>query len=222
MKNIIFIAPPAAGKGTQSEKLEKKYGYVHISTGDLLREEIKKGTELGREIKEIIDKGELVSDEIVTKMLKNKLAETKKNFILDGYPRVHKQAENLNKILDELNISKDEVLVIYLEINLETAIKRALGRLICSKCGASYHKYIKELIPTKEGYCNNCNSELIQRTDDNEETFKIRFQTYLNETEPLLTYYKEQNMLKIVDSNTNTDEVFKSIEQILTGERSNG
>lgn len=222
MKNIIFIAPPAAGKGTQSEKLEKKYGYTHISTGDLLREEIKKGTELGKEVKEIIDKGNLVPDEIVTKMLKNKLANTKGNFILDGYPRVLKQAETLNTILEELNISKDEVVAIYLELDESTALNRALGRLICSKCGRAYHSSIEEMFPKNIGYCDDCNEALIQRQDDNEETFKIRFNTYLEATKPLLDYYKEKGCLEIVDSNKTTNEVFETIEQILTGDRLNG
>lgn len=222
MKNIIFIAPPAAGKGTQSEKLEKKYGYTHISTGDLLREEIKKGTELGKEVKALIDEGKLVSDEIVTKMLKNKLANTHGNFILDGYPRIYKQAETLNTILDELSISGDEVVAIYLDLNEETALNRAVGRLICSKCGTSYHSHIEEMKPKNEGICDNCSEALIQRQDDNEETFKIRFNTYLEATKPLLDYYKEKGCLKIVDSNKTTNEVFEQIEQILTGDRSNG
>lgn len=222
MKNIIFIAPPAAGKGTQSEYLEKKYGYTHISTGDLLREEIKKGTELGIEVKKIIDEGKLVSDEIVTKMLKNKLASTNGNFILDGYPRVYEQAEILDTILEELNISKDEVVAIYLDLNEETALNRALGRLICSKCGRAYHSHIEEMFPKNKGYCDDCNEALIQRDDDNEETFKRRFNTYLEATKPLLDYYKEKGCLEIVDSNKSTLEVFKQIEQILTGDRLNG
>lgn len=220
MQNIIFIAPPAAGKGTQSEKIVKNYNYEHISTGDLLRKEIKDGTPLGKEIESIIAQGKFVSDDIITKLLKAKLYSIDKNFVLDGYPRNINQAKELDKILNELNIKN--IVAIYLELPESVATKRALGRLICPSCGAGYHKYVEELIPNKEGYCNNCNKELIQRADDNEETFKVRFQTYLKETEPLLTYYKEKDMLKIVNANTNTLEIFALIEQILTGERSNG
>ncbi len=222
MQNIIFIAPPAAGKGTQSERLVSKYNYTHISTGDLLREEIKKGTELGKEIKALIDKGNLVPDEIVTKMLKNKLATIKGNFILDGYPRVYSQAEILNTIFEELNIRIDEVVAIYLDLDETTATKRALGRLTCSKCGRGYHSSIEELMPKNEFTCDDCNIKLTKRQDDNEETFKIRFNTYLKETSPLLEYYKEKGILKIVDSNKSTKEVFETIEQILTGDRLNG
>lgn len=220
MHNVIFIAPPAAGKGTQSEKIVNKYNYEHISTGDLLREEIKNETSIGKEIESIIAQGKFVNDDIITTILKTKLYSINKNFILDGYPRNINQAKELDKILNELNIKN--VVVIYLELAEDVAIKRALGRLICPSCSTSYHKYVKELVPDKEGYCNNCNSKLIQRADDTEETFKVRFQTYLKETEPLLAYYKEKNMLEIVNADTDTLKIFADIEEILTGERSNG
>lgn len=222
MQNIIFIAPPAAGKGTQSEKLVTKYNYTHISTGDLLREEIKKDSDLGKEIKSLIDQGKLVPDEIVTKMLENKLASTKGNFILDGYPRVYKQAEILATIFEELNICNDDVVAIYLDLDENIATKRALGRLTCGKCGKGYHSNIQELMPKNEGYCDDCNETLTKRDDDNEETFKVRFNTYVNETSPLLNYYREKGILKIVDSNKSSNEVFEEIEQILTGDRLNG
>lgn len=222
MQNIIFIAPPAAGKGTQSERLIKEYNYTHISTGDLLREEIKKGSELGKKIKSLIDEGNLVPDEIVTEMLKNKLRETKGNFILDGYPRVYNQAEILNTIFEELNINQDEVVAIYLELDEMTATKRALGRLNCSKCGRGYHSSVKELMPKNVGLCDDCNIPLTKRDDDTEITFKKRFKTYLVETSPLLDYYRDKGILKIVDSNKSSNEVFETIKQILTGDRLNG
>ena len=145
MKNIIFIAPPAAGKGTQSTSLENKYDYKHLSTGDLLRAEIKTGSELGKEINEIISKGEFVSDELITKLLKNELAKIKhQKFILDGYPRNIAQAETLTSIFDELGI--DNYTTIYLDLDAETAKKRALGRVVCSQCGASYNTYFQNLM----------------------------------------------------------------------------
>ena len=215
--NIIFIAPPAAGKGTQSAFLEQKYNYKHLSTGDLLREEIKKGTEFGAEINEIITKGELVSDEVITKLLRNELESIKdQKFILDGYPRNIAQAETLSKIFEELNI--DNYGAIYLELDKDTATKRALGRIVCSNCGASYNKYFKKFIPKEEGICDKCHSELVARTDDNEESFKTRFNTYLSSTNPLLDYYKEKNKLFVVDASLETEEISKNIERILESE----
>ena len=213
-KNVIFIAPPAAGKGTQSALLEEKYGYKHLSTGDLLREEIKKGNELGDKIQEIISKGELVSDDIITELLKNELSLIKNdNFILDGYPRNLAQAETLNEIFKELGI--DNYRAIYIDIDEETATKRVLGRIVCSKCGAGYNKYFQKLMPEKEGICDKCGAELTSRSDDNEETFKTRFKTYLDVTSPVIDYYKNNNRLDIIEALDDTEETFKNIERIL-------
>lgn len=217
MMNIIFIAPPAAGKGTQSSLLEKKYSYKHISTGDLLREEIKKKTEFGAEIEKIISKGELVSDEIITKLLKNELNNIKhQKFILDGYPRNIAQAETLTEIFKELNI--DDYKAIYLDLDEDTAMKRALGRIVCSNCGASYNTYFKNLMPQENGICDKCHHKLIQRSDDNEETMRTRFRTYLELTNPLLDYYKAQEKLVDVDASLNSDQIFLEIEQVLKDE----
>lgn len=217
MMNIIFIAPPAAGKGTQSSLLEKKYNYKHISTGDLLREEIKKKTEFGAEIEKIISKGELVSDEIITKLLKNELNNIKhQKFILDGYPRNIAQAETLTEIFKELNI--DDYKAIYLDLDEDTAMKRALGRIVCSNCGASYNTYFKNLMPQENGICDKCHHKLIQRSDDNEETMRTRFRTYLELTNPLLDYYKAQEKLFDVDASLNSDQIFSEIEQVLKDE----
>lgn len=217
MMNIIFIAPPAAGKGTQSSLLEEKYEYKHISTGDLLRNEINKKSDFGNEIESIISKGELVSDDIITKLLKNELENIKhQKFILDGYPRNLRQAEILNELFNELNI--ENYVTIYLSLDNEIAMKRALGRVVCTKCGASYNKYFQNLMPKENGICDKCRSELVVRTDDNEETFKNRFGTFLNATNPVLDFYKEKNKLSIVDANQNTEEIFKNIEEILAGE----
>lgn len=215
--NIIFIAPPAAGKGTQSSLLEEKYNFKHISTGDLLRNEIKKGSEFGSEIEKIISKGELVSDEIITKLLKNELNSIKhQNFILDGYPRNLTQADTLNDILVELNIQN--YVTIYLSLDEEIAMKRALGRVVCSHCGMSYNTYFQNLMPKENGICDKCQNELVQRTDDNEESFKTRFETYIKVTNPLLDYYKEKNKLHVIEANQETEEIFKSIESILESE----
>lgn len=217
MMNIIFIAPPAAGKGTQSSLLEEKYNYKHISTGDLLREEIKKQTEFGAEIEKIISKGELVSDEIITKLLKNELNKIKhQKFILDGYPRNIAQAETLTRIFEELKIKNYGA--IYLKLDEDTAMKRALGRIVCSNCGASYNTYFKNLMPKENGICDKCHKELVQRTDDNETTMRNRFKTFLDVTNPLLDYYNNQHRLFKIDASLDANEIFNNIEKVLGSE----
>lgn len=212
--NIIFIAPPAAGKGTVSSLLATNYGYEHISTGELLRKEINSGSELGQEVKEIIDKGELVGDELITKMLTKELTRVANaKFILDGYPRNVAQAETLNQIFNNLGIT--DYLAIYLAIDEDLATKRALGRIICSKCGSTYNKYFTELSPKKEGICDKCGEKLVTRSEDNESTFKVRYQTYLQQTAPVLDYYQKINKLVTIDSSRESDEVFNSIKEII-------
>lgn len=212
--NIIFIAPPAAGKGTLSALLEDKFNYKHLSTGDLLRAEIKKKTDLGNKIEEIITRGELVSDDIITELLKNELSEiSNERFILDGYPRNIAQAETLKGIFNELNI--ENYVTIYLDLEEELAMKRALGRVICGGCGASYNTYFENFMPKNEGICDKCGSELKHRSDDTEETFKKRFSTYVEVTSPVLDYYRDLNKLHVIDANVESDEVFKIVEQIL-------
>ncbi len=211
MKNVIFIAPPSAGKGTLSNML-KDLGYLHISTGDMLRSEINKKTEIGNLVKEIISKGNLVSDEIVFNLIENKLKTNSLPFILDGFPRTLKQAEMLNELFIKLNIDNYEV--IYLDISLEEALKRALGRLTC-ECGKSYNIYNEEFKPKKEGICDMCGKNLIKRNDDNEESFKVRFQTFIENNKPIMDYYEKKNKLKIVDTIEGTNMVFAKVKEIL-------
>lgn len=215
MKNIIFIAPPAAGKGTQSDLLVKKYGYIHISTGDLIREEIAKKSEIGLKVASIIESGNLVSDEIVTELLKNRLSQddVRNGFILDGYPRNIEQAKILQRITKDIAITIDTVL--YLEMSPEVAMHRALGRVTCPNCGHGYNKYEEATKPKNGLMCDDCNVELVGRTDDTEETFKIRFQTYIENTLPLLDYYKEQGILSIIDNSGTPDETFNAIESVI-------
>lgn len=212
--NIIFIAPPAAGKGTQSSLLKENFGYLHLSTGDLLRAEIKKKTDLGTRIEKIISKGELVSDEIITELLKNELNKiSDKKFILDGYPRNINQAKILNELFAETNINN--YIALYLDLDGELALKRALGRVVCSNCGESYNIYFQNLQPKENDICDKCHSKLIKRSDDDEETFRKRFKTYLEVTNPLLDYYKKQNRLYIIDASQDSNQIFADIENIL-------
>ncbi len=212
MKNIIFIAPPAAGKGTQSQMLKEKYGYVHISTGDLLRAEIASGSELGCEVKNIIDKGNLVSDELMIDIIESKLTEIKgKPFILDGFPRTLNQAESLDGILD------DNYETIYLELSREDAVKRIEGRLTCS-CGKSYNMNDEALKPKVAGICDICGKELVKRDDDNAQAFIVRYDNFLNNTKVLIDYYKNKNKLHIVDVNRNINDIFEDISRIVAND----
>lgn len=213
MKNIIFIAPPAAGKGTQSELLVSEFGYNHISTGDLLRSKQNDGSELGNYIKDLLSQGKFVDDEIVTELLKDKLSSIDGPFILDGYPRNIEQANILENVLKSLNLSIGAV--IYLNVDSETAMKRALGRISCPKCNKIYNKYINEKMPKVTNVCDDCNVELIGRSDDNEESFKIRFDTYISQTQPLLDYYKSNGLLVIIDKVNTPNETFEEVKKVI-------
>lgn len=217
MENFVFIAPPAAGKGTQSKYLVEKYNYQHISTGDLLREEISKNTDLGIQINEIISSGKLVSDDIVITLLKNRLNSIDLNnnsFIIDGFPRTLNQAKMLDEALNNLNVNNYKV--IYMDLDYEEAKKRVLGRIICPSCGKSYNDLIDSLKPINEGICDACNHVLEKRSDDNEESFKIRFETYLTNTKPIIDYYNELNKLINIDASKNAEDIFKNIETYVT------
>ena len=208
MKNIIFIAPPAAGKGTQSNMLKEKFGYIHISTGDMLREAINSGSEIGAEVKNIIDKGELVSDDLIIKLVKDKLTSLEgKPFILDGFPRTLNQAKSLDEILT------DDYIVIYLDLDESEAINRITGRLTCN-CGKSYNVNIEELKPKVDGICDNCGSILIKRDDDNVESFKVRFKTFLDNTDSILKYYEDKKRLVKIDVNRDVQDIFESILEV--------
>ena len=208
MKNIIFIAPPAAGKGTQSNMLKEKFGYIHISTGDMLREAINSGSEIGKEVKNIIDKGELVSDDLIIKLVKDKLTSLEgKPFILDGFPRTLNQAKSLDEILT------DDYIVIYLDLAESEAINRITGRLTCN-CGKSYNVNIEELKPKVDGICDKCGSILTKRDDDNVESFKVRFKTFLDNTDSILKYYEDKKRLVKIDVNRDVQDIFESILEV--------
>jgi len=216
MKNIIFIAPPAAGKGTISSMICSKYNIPHISTGDLLRNEIANCTKIGQEIKETMARGQFVSDELINKLLKKRLSnkDSKKGFVLDGYPRNISQAENYDKLLKELDFN--DCVVIFLDIDKETAIMRIKSRMVCPKCGISYNLSTPELSPVRDGLCDNCSSVLTIRTDDTEDTFINRYDTYMKETYPLVGYYQSKNNLVRIDvSNKTPEEIFEEVKKVI-------
>lgn len=216
MKNIIFIAPPAAGKGTISSMICSKYNIPHISTGDLLRDEIARSTKIGIEIRESMARGEFVSDELITKLLKKRLSskDCAKGYVLDGYPRNLHQAEIYDNLLKDL--SYESGIVIFLDIDRETALNRIKSRVVCPKCGMSYNLSSPDLSPVREGLCDGCSSELKVRTDDTEETFISRFDTYMRETYPLVEYYENKNNLVRIDvSNRNPEEIFQETRRLI-------
>ena len=216
MKNIIFIAPPAAGKGTISSMICSKYNIPHISTGDLLRNEIANGTKIGLQIKEGMSRGEFVTDELITKLLRKRLSskDIKKGYVLDGYPRNIAQASNYDKLLKELEF--DEGVLIFLDIDKDTGLKRIKSRMVCPKCGMSYNLSSPDLSPVREGLCDSCSSVLTIRTDDTEETFISRFDTYMKETYPLIEYYQSKNnLVKIEVKDKTPDEIFNEVGKVI-------
>ncbi|MFA5409693.1 MAG: adenylate kinase [Bacilli bacterium] len=216
MKNIIFIAPPASGKGTQSDLLKEKYNMVHISTGDLLRNEAASASPMGIYVKGLMDQGLLVDDEIILKLLEKRLQQQDcdNGYILDGFPRNLEQAAAYDEISKRLKRSIDYVIL--LDIKKDTAMRRITGRTSCPSCGMIYNEYVDTF--TKQGFCNKCSSRLEKRSDDNEETFNKRFDTYLVKTQPVIDYYKEKGLLYVVDSNISKEYTFSQIEAILREE----
>lgn len=214
MKSIIFIAPPAAGKGTQAVMLSSKYNLPHISTGDILRN-AQDDTERGKYISNEMAQGHFVSDEIILELLKERLLKSDCNngYILDGFPRNIEQAKHYEEILKSVN--KDLGYVIVLDIDKQVAKNRIVGRVCCPNCGSVFNEIFEETKPIKNGTCDKCGSILIKRADDNAETFEKRFDAYLTKTQPLIDYYNEKKVLYRVDSSIDKDYTFKQIEDIL-------
>ncbi|MCM8797630.1 MAG: adenylate kinase [Candidatus Omnitrophica bacterium] len=206
---IVLLGPPGAGKGTQAKILADRLQVPHISTGDLLRENVKNNTDLGKEARDYMERGLLVPDELVAKMLTKRFAQsdTKNGFILDGYPRNLNQAETLDTILQEKNMAID--FVVYLDTAEDIIIQRLSGRLVCSVCAANYH--IKNMPPKVKGVCDNCHGPLSQRTDDREETVRKRLQIYKKEVSSLIDYYERQHRLRRIDGGQEADIVLNKI-----------
>lgn len=212
--NIILLAPPAAGKGTQAEVLKKIYNLNHISTGDLLRSASREENEFGRNLKKMMESGNLVSDDIVLEVLNRYLNSTdNQSLLLDGFPRNIYQAEKLDEILKEKDSQVDYVFL--LNVPKDILLYRITGRRLCKSCGKVYNVNIDLLKPKTESICDECGGELYARSDDNEETFYTRYNAYENETYPLIDYYKQKGILHEVDSSISKEETYRQIEEIL-------
>ena len=209
------MGPPGAGKGTQAALIKEAFQIPHISTGDMFREAMRNETKVGLEAKKYIDNGMLVPDSVTNALVKERLsqADCKNGFLLDGFPRNISQAEALDNILSELNIKLDAVIDI--EVEFSILVDRVVGRRICPKCGAGYH--IKNLKPKKDGICDVCGSELIQRKDDNEETIKTRLNVYSEQTKPLLAYYDKQGLVKTFNGDDDVNAIFANIKSAVGG-----
>ncbi len=213
-KVFILMGPPGCGKGTQTANIVKELGLPHIDTGSLLRKNVKEGTAFGLEAKSYMDKGQLVPIEVVANIIKDRLQadDCKQGYVLDGFPRNLEQAKALEGIQADLDYGFENV-AIYFDIPTSILVERLVNRRYCPECGAIYNLLSKK--PQEEGICDICKTAIAQRNDDNEETAKLRFETYENETAPLLGYFEEKGILNKVDANKQMKEVWEQIKEII-------
>ena len=213
MLRTVLLGPPGAGKGTQAVRIVEKYNVPHISTGDIFRENIKNGTELGKRAQEYMNKGELVPDDLVIEIATTRLLadDCKNGFLLDGFPRTVYQAEKLDAFLEEHGMKLDKVIDI--EVEKEELITRLTGRRVCKACGASFH--VVNVPPKTEGICDNCGGELFQRADDTAETVENRIAVYIEQTMPLVDYYTAAGNIAVIDGALPLDTVFDAIVEAI-------
>ncbi len=215
MKNIMFIAPPAAGKGTQAELVVEKYGIPHISTGNILREISKEDSEIGKYVQETLASGKLVKDDITYQLIEERLKkeDCQNGYIIDGFPRNIEQAYEYDKILKRLGYEVGNV--IYINVDKNILEKRITGRRICENCNTIYNINDENNSPQVESICDNCGGKLYQRSDDNLEAFETRYQMYEEKTQPIIDYYKKKNVLIEIDGNDSVENIFVKIDNAI-------
>lgn len=213
---LILLGPPGAGKGTQADVLSQHFNIPHISTGDMFRETAKTNTPVGIKIKQIMDSGQLIPDDIVIKIVveRFKKSDTQKGFILDGFPRTIAQAEALDYALNQINLPID--LVMYFKTQTKVILSRLTGRRVCKKCGFNYH--IKNIPPKKSGICDKCGGALYQRDDDKKRTVLKRIKVYEKQTAPLIDYYKQKGILREVSGDLEVNKLFKHLIKLFEKE----
>ncbi len=211
---FILLGPPGAGKGTQAAVIKDKYSIAHVSTGDILRENVKKGTSLGQEAKSFMDSGKLVPDQLIIAMVRDRLKDMDcaKGFLLDGFPRTVSQAEALDHLISNLGVNLDAVIL--LDVPDDVVIERLSGRRICRRCGTIFHVNFN---PSADGsLCDRCGGEIYQRDDDREEVIRNRLKVYYEQTSPLIEYYEKKSLLKKVDASESSDTVLTMIESLVS------
>ena len=210
---LILLGAPGVGKGTQAELISREFGIPQISTGDILRKEVKEGSELGKQAKKYMDSGALVPDDVIVGMMEKRIKadDCRNGFILDGFPRTTDQAEALDKMLEKNSLTLDKVILI--DVPKNEIVERLTGRRVCSKCGAVYH--IKNNPPKTEGVCDKCGGKLIQRDDDTKEVVENRLKVYEKSTMPLIDYYKKADKLAKINGLGSIEEIFENIKAVL-------
>jgi adenylate kinase len=214
---IVLLGPPGAGKGTQAKVLSDKLNILHISTGDIFRDVKKSGSELGKELSDYMNRGVLVPDDIVNRIVVERLKKDDikdSGFILDGYPRTRNQAEALDEALSHIGMNLD--MVIYMKTSNEIILKRLTGRRICSQCGSIFH--VQNIPPKKEGICDYCNSQLYQRDDDKEDTVLKRLDIYNQQTQELIDYYQKRSILKTVSGDLDVRQLYDVLYELFASE----
>ncbi|SDG48378.1 Adenylate kinase [Limimonas halophila] len=212
--NVILLGPPGAGKGTQAKRLEEAYGIPHLATGDMLRAAVRSGSELGQKAKEIMDAGQLMPDDLMIRMIEDRISQDDcaKGFILDGFPRTTAQAEALDEMLARRGSQLDAV--VELKVDEEELVRRITGRFSCAECGAGYHDEFHQ--PKVDGVCDSCGStQFKRRSDDTEETVRKRMREYREQTEAIIPHYRQQGLLHQVDGMADIDEVTRQVKAVL-------
>ena len=212
--NLVLLGPPGAGKGTFAGMIKETFGLVHISTGDMLRDAMKSGSDLGNSVKSYVESGGLVPDELIIKIMEERLGQSDvkaHGYLLDGFPRTTAQAESLDRILAHIQQPID--LVVYMEAGLPVIVQRLTGRRLCRACSAIYHTV--NMPPKQDGVCDHCGGELYQRPDDNEETITNRMKVYKESTQPIVNYYRSQKKLRTFNAEKKTIELLNELSDIL-------